>query len=207
MLRDPFTRREVGIDEGLVPSIERLWVLGIETTSSCEGIPVYDRAVICFAEPRDPETRKERALFDRDIGAYIASRPDGARQVAGILVKGPWAHMTARWRWTFGDDPDNTSAGSALLLPTPDLPILAKALADPSAGPRRDGQLAKWKAAVAKHNRQQRTRRPQRKAPAIGPGMLRVVTVRDGEKDGPDGGQSRPSRTVTGDHPDHRYHP
>jgi hypothetical protein len=177
MLRDPFTRGTVGIDEGLVPVIERLWALGIETTSSCEGIPVYDRAVICFAEPRDPETRKERALFDRDIGAYIASRPDGARQVAGILVKGPWAHMTARWRWTFGDDPDNANAGSALLLPTPDLPILAKALADPSVRPR-DGQLQKWRETIAKNKRQQRQRRGKRgqdaSSPRIdGPGMIR----------------------------------
>jgi hypothetical protein len=62
--------------------------------------------------------------------------------VAGILIKGPWAHMTARWSWTFGDDPDNFNRGSALLLPTSDLPILAKALAATTATPAPGGTLA-----------------------------------------------------------------
>jgi hypothetical protein len=138
-IRDPFTKRKVGIDEDLVPIIKRLWALGIETTSSCQGPPVYDRAVICFAEPKwfyqspncwspkgdDPN---DVALYDHVSATWEASRPDGARQVVGILVKGPWAHMTARWYWTFGDDPDTGNEGSALLLPTTDLPLLAKAL-------------------------------------------------------------------------------
>jgi len=80
---------------------------------------VYEQAVICFAEPRDPETLQERALFDASIETWTASRPDGARQVVAILVKGPWAQMTAQWSWTFGDDPGNADPGSALLLPTP----------------------------------------------------------------------------------------
>jgi hypothetical protein len=50
---------------------------------------------------------------------------------------------------------------------------------------------ARWKDELAKRRRQQRARRWKRKTPAIGPGMLRVTTVRAGEKDGPDGGQSR----------------
>jgi hypothetical protein len=50
-----------------------------------------------------------------------------------------------------------------------------------------DDQLAKWKAALAAHNRQQRAQRWKRKAPAIGPGRLRVTTVRAGEVDGDTG--------------------
>jgi hypothetical protein len=98
---------------------------------------VHEQAVICFAEPRDPETLQERALFDASIETWTASRPDSARQVVAILVKGPWAQMTAQWSWTFGDDPGNADPGSALLLPTPDLPVLAKALAESPIPKRR----------------------------------------------------------------------
>jgi hypothetical protein len=45
--------------------------------------------------------------------------------------------MTAQWSWTFGDDPGNADPGSALLLPTPDLPVLAKALAESPISKRR----------------------------------------------------------------------
>jgi hypothetical protein len=44
--------------------------------------------------------------------------------------------------------------------------------------PQRDGQLAKWKAAIAKNHRQQRQRRGKRQTlpfgTVTGPGMVRV---------------------------------
>jgi hypothetical protein len=58
---------------------------------------------------------------------------------------------------------------------------------------RNPGQdsIAKWKAALAASRRQQRQRRGRRRDASSrisGPGMLRVTTVRSGEKEGPDGG-------------------
>jgi hypothetical protein len=51
-LVDPFTGRTVDIDIEMVPVIEQLWRLGIETTSCCQGWPGTDLpAVICFREP------------------------------------------------------------------------------------------------------------------------------------------------------------
>jgi hypothetical protein len=62
MLREPFTGREVGIDEDLVPVIERLWARGIETVGSCQGHPGIDKAVICFAEPQGLECAPDEWL-------------------------------------------------------------------------------------------------------------------------------------------------
>jgi hypothetical protein len=146
MLRDPFTGHEVGIDEALVPVIERLWAAGIETMGSCQGCPGITLAQIGFAEPKGLESAPDEWLdehgyfdfdeddpgavaeLDRVYAEWDASRPDGARQVVAILVAGPWAHMTARWTWVFGDDEDDPNPGSALFLPTSELPVLAEAL-------------------------------------------------------------------------------
>jgi hypothetical protein len=139
MLTDPFTGRNVGIDEELAPVIKQLWALGIETTSSCQGPPLYDRAIICFAEPIGFDESPDSWEVDADdpadwdrwckaADAWDASRPSGARQLFDLMTGGSWAHMTARWTWNMGgDDP---GPGSVLLLPAPDLPVLAKALAE-----------------------------------------------------------------------------
>jgi hypothetical protein len=141
MMADPFTGRQVGIDEGLVPVIDALWNRhGIQTAGSCQGCPGISLALIVFAEPRgyeenpdgwypaDETDQAEEARWERDIAAWEASRPDGARQVHDLLIQTGNAHYIPRWQWIFGDDPGNATPGSAVLLPNPDLPELENVL-------------------------------------------------------------------------------
>jgi hypothetical protein len=65
--------------------------------------------------------------------------------------------------------------GSALLLPTPDLPVLAQALSYAF-----QGQLASWKRTIATAVRRQRTRRGKaRLVSAYRGGMGRIIPARD----------------------------
>jgi hypothetical protein len=141
-MRYPYTGDTIDIDDALVPVMELLWARGIETTGSCQGTPGIERALICFREPRgfwespdypddlDINDPADDTRYAQMLDAWLASRPDGARQVVAILAKSRWAHMAARWLWTFGDDPGNVNDGSAVLLPTDDLPLLAAALTE-----------------------------------------------------------------------------
>jgi hypothetical protein len=161
-MRYPFTGGTVGIDAGLVPVMEQLWARGIETVGCCQGNPGIFLAVICFREPRgwwespdcwdvdedDPEDEKR---WDEAAEEWEASRPNGARQLVSLLVKGPWAYMTARWQWDFDDD---INEGSALLLPAEDVPVLARALREAGISPRqvRAGANTAEPTAAAGHN-------------------------------------------------------
>jgi hypothetical protein len=141
-LRDPFTGRLVGIDTELVPVIEALWAHGIETNSSCQGPPVYDQAMIYFAEPKDysespgywdpPDDGPGWDAWCAEASAWQAARPSGAEQAWRLL---PDTVPRASWEFVFRDEPN---AGSWLLLPAEDIPALARGLAAyrPRAGER-----------------------------------------------------------------------
>ena len=140
-MADPFTGHKVRIDKALVPVIDALWNRHrIETDSSCQGPPLYDHAIICFAEPKgfedcpdgwypdDENDEAEVAAYERDVAEWDASRPDGARQVHDLLIRAGHGYCIPRWQWIFGDDPGGANPGSAVLLPYADLPVLDKAL-------------------------------------------------------------------------------
>jgi hypothetical protein len=151
-LLDPFTGRTVGIDNTLIPIIEALWALDIETTGSCEGHPGYDNAVICFAEPDsdrfeeapegwdqpdDPYSPEYDAWLDAALEWEEKTAPNGAKQVWQLLFAddaenhaqdGLRFRTATRDGWDFHLDGAG-NPGSDLLLPPEDLPKLALALA------------------------------------------------------------------------------
>ena len=132
-LRDPFTDTPAHIDRELVPVIKALWAAGIETTSSCQGPPLYDGAIICFAEPiafydspgywDPPDDGPDVDRWCEEAEAWEAARiPLGAERVWRML---PPDIIRATWHFTFRDD---LNPGSALSLPASDIPVLAQAL-------------------------------------------------------------------------------
>jgi hypothetical protein len=151
-LLDPFTGRTVGIDNRLIPIIEALWALDIETSGSCEGHPGFGDAVICFAEPDsdrfdespegwDQPADPESPEFDRWLDAALEweekAAPNGAKQLWRLLFGGDaedHARETVKFRtatrdgWDFHLD-GGGNPGSGLVLPPEDLPRLALALA------------------------------------------------------------------------------
>ncbi len=133
-LRDPFTGHRVGIDRDLAPVIKTLWSLGIETTSSCQGPPLYDRAIICFAEPvafydspgywePDDDDPAESERWDEAAAAWDASRLSGAQQLWDLLIGGGAPANVFRWDWQFREGP-----GSAVAFPAADIPVLERLL-------------------------------------------------------------------------------
>jgi hypothetical protein len=151
-LLDPFTGRMVGIDNNLIPIIETLWALDIETTGCCEGHPGYGDAVICFAEPDSDRFEEapegwdcpadfDSPEYDRWMDAALeweeTKAPNGAKQVWRLLfgddaedhAKDTLKFRTAtRDGWDFHLD-GGGNPGSGLLLPPEDLPKLGLALA------------------------------------------------------------------------------
>ena len=134
---DPFTGRVVGIDEGMVPVIERLWALGIETTGCCQDLK-YDCAVVSFAEPKgfdeSPDYWEPRRWnkagwkrWEKAAEAWEASHTSGAQRTRELLSAGAHAAAADRWTWIFHND---GNPGSGLILPAPDIPVLAKALSE-----------------------------------------------------------------------------
>jgi hypothetical protein len=133
-LRDPFTGHKVGIDKQLVPVIKALWSLGIETASSCQGLPLYDKAIICFAEPKgwgespdcwDPVGAEDEKRWDAAAEAWDASRPSGAQQLWLLLARSGAPANVFRWDWCYRE----VNPGSSLLLPSHEIPLLAGMLA------------------------------------------------------------------------------
>jgi hypothetical protein len=153
-LHDPFTGHTVGIDNGLIPIIEALWALDIETASSCEGHPGFGDAVICFADPDsdrfeaspegwdrpgDPDSPEYDAWMDAALEWEEKTAPNGAKQLWRLLFgdnaedhaqDGPRFKFRTATRdgWDFQLD-GGGNPGSGLLLPPEDLPKLAALLA------------------------------------------------------------------------------
>ena len=142
LMTDPFTGRVVYIDAALAPSIALLWGAGIDTSSCCQGPPVYDAAIICFSEPCHFYESLESASPDFDdvdfdsegykayyaaADAWEASRPNGARMLCDLLDQAvgdgtPWHR---RWDWRYEDD---GNGGSAVLFPAGHIPMLERLL-------------------------------------------------------------------------------
>lgn len=150
-LLDPFTGHTVGIDNNLIPIIEALWALDIETTGSCEGHPGFRDAVICFADPDsdrfdesddgwDRPADYNSPEYDRWIDAALewehSKAPNGAKQLWHLLFgddaddhaqdDGMW-RIATRDGWDFQLDAGGNS-GSGLVGPTEDLPRLTAAV-------------------------------------------------------------------------------
>jgi hypothetical protein len=120
-LVDPFRGCTVGIDEEMVPIIEALWSLGIETSECCQGFPRtlippdgYP-AVICFAAV---------GRADMWSGQFRKTR-QWAPRLAVILASVAPDDRWRGWRWNV----DDFNRSSAVVLPNEDLPWLAAQLA------------------------------------------------------------------------------
>src|SRR5689334_6162526 len=114
---NPFTGRQVDIDQALVPVLENLWSRDIETISSCQGHPGYGMAVICFADPRGYDENPDAPddpddWSNADMDAWDAAQPSGARQLRELLAASGHADLAVRWTWNDGgaDDPNPGSA-------------------------------------------------------------------------------------------------
>lgn len=115
-LLDPFTGDAVAIDVGLVPVIEAIWTLGIETVGCCEGWPGAApslRAVIVFAYVgrTDP--------FGLPRGRYRGTK-QGAVRLAGHLHRAAPGGRWRSWSWQL----DRLNRASSLVLPHRELPVL-----------------------------------------------------------------------------------
>jgi hypothetical protein len=127
-LVDPFTGHVVGIDEEMVPIIEALWSLGIETSECCQGFPRElippngSPAVICFAAVGRMD---EWGRVDVWGGRFrFRKSRQWAPRLAVILAGAAPDDRWRRWRW----DVDDFNRSSGVVLPNEDLPWLAAQL-------------------------------------------------------------------------------
>jgi hypothetical protein len=110
----------VGIDVEMVPIIEALWSLGIETSECCQGFsrelipPDGSPAVICFAAVGQADTWSGRFRKSRQWAPRLAVI------LAGVAPDDRWRG----WRW----DVDTFNRSSGVVFPNEDLPWLAAQL-------------------------------------------------------------------------------
>jgi hypothetical protein len=129
-LVDPFTGHVVEIDVEMVPIIEALWSLGIETSECCQGypdgmipgVPGGFPAVICFAAVGRVDLW---GRVDPWGGRFRYRRgKQGATRLAVMLAEVAPDDRWGGWRW----DWDEFNRSSGVVLPNEDLPWLAAQL-------------------------------------------------------------------------------
>jgi len=120
---------EVEIDVEMVPVVTRLWRLGIDTDSCCQGDPSGNTqdwsenwAFLGFSDPRAPNPDDyTKETWPED---WIDAE-SGAERLAKILdrVAPESTSRRAKWAWDWRDLEDFND-GSGIWLPNEDLPYL-----------------------------------------------------------------------------------
>jgi hypothetical protein len=80
-LRSPFSGYDVDIDMALVPVIERLWALGIETTGSCHAAGMADASA--WRAALNLDVQFPRPTQRRVVAVPASQRPARTRPRAG----------------------------------------------------------------------------------------------------------------------------